>query len=487
RINSTDLRCRVVGEGGNLGFTQRARIEFALRGGKINTAAIDNSGGVDLSDHEVNLKILFAEAIAEGKLTLEQRDEYLQNVVDEVVESVLSNNRSQARSLSHGERRSLTQIDFYSPLIAFLHRNAFLNRDLEALPDDDDLKERVRQHLGLTRPELSTVMAGAKMWMKSMLLESKLVEDPSLEEDLLFYFPESIREPFRNEILGHPLAKNILALQIVNSVVDLFGMSFVFRLSQASSVKPLDVLKCCIIAERLLKGRYLGAEYSKLDTAENNELFINIKTEVGSALRKTAAWYLSYHREGKVADLVWTFSSAHAELIDGLTEILDEDERLLSEDLFKKYKKAGLSDDISRRLSLLSWIREALQILWVSRLAGSSIRSAAYVFKRMLNIVGLRKILNTRGYFQFKDKWDYELFNVCADDMWKVLTLFSARLIQTCGSDEQRLNSSLAELSGLEDFLVISQSLLDKNLSISGIAVLARKLNEACTNHSLKA
>lgn len=485
RINATDLRCRIVAEGGNLGLTQRARIEFALRGGRVNTDAVDNSAGVDLSDHEVNLKILFAEAKAAGKLKEGEREKILAGVTDEVMKFVLANNRSHARSLTLGERRSAEEIDFYSPLITFLHRNGFINRDLEALPDDDDLKARARQELGLTRPELAVIMAGSKMWLKSIILQVDFDGDEALEEYLLSYFPASVRERFKPEIINHPLARNILALQVVNTIVDLMGMSFVYRLWQGKSATPGEVLKCCIAAENLLKGRETGKELAVLDNGPHNEIFLAGRRDLNGALRRATAWYLAYHRAGKIRDLVWAFSSSHAELVKAFWEAFDESEREHAQSLLDKYMEAGLPKETAEHLSMLLWVRESLQMLWVSRLAGCSVLEAAHVFRGMMREFGIQKVLRAGSLIHVRDKWEYELFIISADEIWKALTILSARFIQSGVKDEAGLEPELARLPGFEDIQGLAIGMQEKSFSVAAMAVLARKLSEACSSFSI--
>lgn len=480
RIDADELRCRVVGEGGNLGFTQRARIEFALRGGKINTDAIDNSAGVDMSDHEVNLKILFSGAIHTGSLEREDRDTVLQSLADEVTASVLSHNRSHARSLSLAERRSAKQIDFYSPMLTFLHKQGFINREIEALPDDEDLKERKRLHVGLTRPELAVLMAGAKMWLKKLVVDGSIPEDESFRRELLSYFPLSLRERFRDEILRHPLAPNILSLQVVNEVVDLFGMSFVYRLSQAEGVSAEDVLRCCCAAQRLVKGKELAEHLLRIDDAEKSQVFLKARSELGHALRTAAAWYLHYLRDDSVVELESVFSESRAGLMEAMWEVLDTGEQARAYESLSSFTRAGLDDDVSKTLALLPWMRETLQMLWATHLAECSLSDAARVFRASLRALELHPVFEGRDYIQFKDQWEYELFNLSVNEIWKSVTLVVARLLKSGVRTDEDVASAILRLRNTEDIQQAVRSAQDKTLSVSGVAVLSRKIVEAC-------
>ena len=232
RIDAGQLRCRVVGEGGNLGFTQRGRVEFALGGGRINTDAIDNSAGVDCSDHEVNIKILLDRVAADGDLTGKQRDALLVEMTDEVAELVLSDNAAQTRALYNARAQARAMLDVHVRYLNALERSGRLNRALEFLPTDDELAERAAAGGGLVMPEFAVLLAYSKIWIYDELLASELPEDAFLSAELADYFPTAIRDRYADRLPDHPLRREIIATCVTNAMVNRAGSTFAFRLAE---------------------------------------------------------------------------------------------------------------------------------------------------------------------------------------------------------------------------------------------------------------
>ncbi len=252
RVDASSLRCRVVGEGGNLGFTQLGRIELARTGGRINTDAIDNSGGVDSSDHEVNLKILVGLAVARGDLTRKQRDVLLQEVTEDVVQHVLYTNYQQAQILSQVEGLALSRgLEAYEDLMQGLEAEGILERAIEFLPSTDEMAERSRNGVGMARPELCVLMAYAKRSIKDGVLASTLPSDPYLDGELSRYFPDRIIERFGYLVPEHPLRRELVAMIVANEVVNAQGITFVSRLATETGADPADVVRAFWIAREV--------------------------------------------------------------------------------------------------------------------------------------------------------------------------------------------------------------------------------------------
>ncbi len=228
RSRATEVGAGVIAEGGNLGLTQRARVEFALRGGRINTDAIDNSAGVDLSDHEVNLKILFQPLLEAGKLTLTRRDRLLEESKAEVIAHVLAHNERQALLLSLDEQRSRTRVSEFVDQIAELEHEGSLDRALECLPDRDAVRQR--RGAGLTRPELAVLAAYSKLELQRKLVASHWIDDPVFERYLFAYFPAGVAERYPDAIREHRLRREIIATEVANQVVDRLGSAFAQRM-----------------------------------------------------------------------------------------------------------------------------------------------------------------------------------------------------------------------------------------------------------------
>ena len=223
RVNGSELRAKVVGEGGNLGFTQRGRIEFALSGGRVNTDAIDNAGGVNCSDHEVNIKVLLDTVVAEGDMTVKQRNALLAEMTDAVAERVLRGSYAQTQSLSLARAQAPAMLDVHDRVMRDLEASGRLDRALEALPDGEVIGERRAAGLGLTQPELAVLLAYAKITLYAALLESDLPEDTALDGELDLYFPSPLPERFGDVMRRHRLRREIVATRVTNDLIDRAG------------------------------------------------------------------------------------------------------------------------------------------------------------------------------------------------------------------------------------------------------------------------
>ncbi|MEX0658571.1 MAG: NAD-glutamate dehydrogenase [Egibacteraceae bacterium] len=265
RVDASQLRAKVVGEGGNLGFTQHARVEYALAGGRINTDAIDNSAGVDTSDHEVNFKILLGGLVADGELTGKQRNALLEGMTDEVAVLVLRNTDEQNQALSRSCVHAVSMADVLRRYLRHLDEHALLDRALEFMPDDETLVERRHQGQGLVRPEFAVVLASTKMALYDQLLDSDVCEDPWLARALLSYFPRVLRERYPEEIRAHRLSREIIATQVANQVVNEAGTTFLFRLAEETGASSPDIVRAHTVASTVFGLRDLQDAVRALD------------------------------------------------------------------------------------------------------------------------------------------------------------------------------------------------------------------------------
>ena len=245
------MRARVVGEGGNLGFTQLGRIEYALAGGRINTDAIDNSAGVDCSDHEVNIKILLGIAVERGDLDMASRDELLASVADRVCELVLYDNYLQAQILSQEEAAATERLDAHEALMRELESAGVLDRAIEFLPSGEELATRRSAGKGLTRPELAVLLAYAKRSLRAHVLDSTLPDDPWLDRELRGYFPERLIEATGDLYREHRLRREIIATVVTNDVVNSLGITWVARTAAETGSEPADAVRAYWIAREV--------------------------------------------------------------------------------------------------------------------------------------------------------------------------------------------------------------------------------------------
>ncbi|MCB0353383.1 MAG: NAD-glutamate dehydrogenase [Bdellovibrionales bacterium] len=476
RVNADELRAKVIGEGGNLGFTQKARIDFARRGGHLNTDAIDNSGGVDLSDHEVNLKILFSQAIRKGHLTFDERNKILLEVVETVVDQVLQHNKNQALQLTLGVRRSRKSIEYFQTLLRELTRRGYINPALEDLPDEEELRERARKREGLVKPELAICLSAVKMWVKETLTESSLPTDPLLSSYLLRYFPEPIRNRFHTEIASHPLAYRIIATTATNVLVDSIGITFVHRMCLNYSTSPLTVIKCALAAEHLLHAEDLRRAISRFDTYTENKRYLRLIDELNGAVRDATAWFISYHHDLDLAEIVELYSKDFQDLTQNAPELLVGAEGEMFHLRRGKYEELGLDRKYANMYSAFPRIMVFLEILWAARNSKKELENVARVYSTALHALDVESVLSLEHSFEPESKWDYELLLSSYKDLRRSISLLSCKLLEDSITDPEQISQKVEES---ENFPMVRDTIREIKESFSSaaaVAVLAKHL-----------
>src|SRR5690606_10232614 len=293
RVDAPELRCKVVGEGGNLGFTQLARIEYARLGGRNDTDAIHNSAGVDTSDHEVNIKVCLAPLVRSGRLSLEERDALLAAMTDDVARLVLRDNDMQSQAISLALRAAAEDEELFGSLLDYLVESAGLDRAVEVLPTARQLAERRAEGVSFTRPELAVMLAYVKMGLYRRLLETELPDDPYLAHYLRDYFPPVMRERYQEAIDAHQLRREITATQITNAVVDLLGIEFVHRAVRQTGATPVEVVRAALVAMELLGTQAFADELQERDEDLHPEAAYAALRAMAQAVEGVVAWLLT--------------------------------------------------------------------------------------------------------------------------------------------------------------------------------------------------
>ena len=379
RINADELRCRVVGEGGNLGLTQRGRIQFALRGGHINTDAIDNAAGVDCSDHEVNIKILLDRIVRDGDLTVKQRNALLAEMTDDVAGRVLEHNDAQTRALYTAVTQAGPMRDVHLRYLDALERSGRLDRALELLPTAEQLLERGDSG-GLTMPELAVLLAYTKIELFTQLLASDVPEDPFLGHELEQYFPDLLRDRFAAQIADHPLRREIVATCVTNSVIDHAGTSFVFRLAEETGRSAPEIARAHTAAREIFALPTLWTQIRALDgtvpTTVQDRLFLEVRRVVERATR----WLLHHRREPlDIAATAAFFSPGVPELSERLPELLTDAAAAALANEVGRYTDAGVPEPLARRIAALPALLSVLDISEVTRSSGHVLADVAAV------------------------------------------------------------------------------------------------------------
>jgi glutamate dehydrogenase len=382
RVAATELRCKIVVEGGNLGFTQRARIEYALGGGRINNDAIDNSAGVDMSDHEVNLKILLAPIVARGELSSGERNRRLAAAAEEVAASVLHDNRAQVLSLSLEQLRSRVHLSAYRDQLTAIEQAGIVRRHEALLPTHEELRDRRARFPGLTRPELAMLSAYTKIDLTARLLQSSLVDDAYLVDHALRpYFPPSIVRTFAGEIPQHGLRREIVASRVVNEMVDLMGSVFIFDLERDHGIEAQDALRAWLIAAGVLQLGRRGGEL-KINAAE-----LTAEAESGAflglerAARRACTWAIAHADPTEPLDaIVGRFEPALRQLAGEFEAFLAGGERERFEHSYRELRAAVHHEQLAHELARLAFADHLLNVLSLAFARGSDPSAVARVY-----------------------------------------------------------------------------------------------------------
>jgi glutamate dehydrogenase len=370
RIDGREIAARVVGEGANLGVTQRGRIEYALKGGRINSDAIDNSAGVDTSDHEVNLKILLNAVEAAGGFDRAGRDKQLAALTDEVAALVLRDNYLQGEALSLAERQGVDVLDQQIRLMRGLERNGKLSRSIEFLPDDETLAARATSRVGLTRPELAVLLSYAKMTLDAELLPSALPDDPELVGDLLRYFPTPLVERYRPAIEQHRLRREIIATFVANSLVNRAGITFASEMKEKSGRGAGDVAHAYAITRDAFRLRPLWHDIEALDNKVPAALQYDLMLDIARLVGRVTLWLL---RSGLPLDLrarVAQFGAGIATLESGLAGILPAAEAATLAGRIAEIVARGIPNALASRIAGLEFLVSATDIVRLAEESG---------------------------------------------------------------------------------------------------------------------
>ena len=476
RVNSDELRCRVVGEGGNLGFTQRARIEFALRGGRINTDALDNSGGVDLSDHEVNLKILFGHAVRSGIMDEGRRDHLLEEVTDPVARLVLADNERQSLAISLDELRAKAGLDDFRDVMSSLEKTGALDRAAENLPTWEVLWARLEERgESLARPELCVLLAYAKLDLMDRLLESDLPDDPAAYDYLRTYFPAAALEAAGEESLDHHrLRRRIIACQLTNDLVDLMGATFVNRVSRDTGRTPSEVAGAWLIAARLADHDALVRRVSGAGDGLSSRVVYRWLLGLARVLERTTRWLLlNVEVDQDTATIIERHQDGLGRLRADFAEFVAGDDRVVFERRINEIERYGAEPDLAKNLITLRFLDQLLEILRVAQEAGAKplvAGRAYYQISELFHVPWLRQAVfgSTAG-----DRWEQQAAQALAEDLSRAHYSLTRRVLESSGETEG-IDTNTSEFARFRDLM--EEIRAEDTVSISALAVAVRKI-----------
>ena len=422
RVNGSELRCRLIGEGGNLGLTQRGRVEFALNGGLIYTDAIDNSAGVDCSDHEVNIKILLGAVMAEGAITIERRNELLIEMTDEVAGLVLDDNRAQTLTLAIARRQALPMVNVHARYLHVLESEGWLNRSLEFLPTDKQIAERQASGMGLTTPEFAVVLAYTKSVNMTEMVRTELPDDPYLEPDLLRYFPKVLQQRFQPEILRHRLRREIIATQIANQMANLSGISFDNRMSEDTGAGVVDVMRAWVAARDVFNFPTMWQQIETLPTHVKLDTQLDMFLEARRMVERGALWVLR-HRRPPI-----DIGAVVAEFQPGIRELsttLDAHLRGRIRDQMFANEAARLAGGVPERLAQQSvlWplMHTAFDVIDLARRQHLTVRETVASYWEMFDTLDLGWLWDAVGALPRNDRWQTQARSALRDDLMGAL------------------------------------------------------------------
>ncbi|MCO4890284.1 NAD-glutamate dehydrogenase [Cupriavidus sp. WGtm5] len=481
RVNGNELRCKVVGEGGNLGFTQLGRIEFARKGGRINTDAIDNSAGVDCSDHEVNIKILLGLVVADGEMTEKQRNKLLAEMTDEVGLLVLQDNYYQTQALSVAGRSSGALLDGEARLVRWLERAGRLNRALEFLPSDEDIAERKLAGEGLTSPERAVLLAYSKMWLYDELLGSDVPEDALVAGLLADYFPVPLRQRYGEAMQRHPLRREILSTHLTNMLVNRIGATFVHRIMEETDARPADIVRACLIARDVFGLTALWQEIDALDNRVADAEQARMFGSVALLLERACLWFIRYLRSGSSAteDLA-RFAQAAQWLGPRLPQLLPQADAAALAEHTGALIEAGVGETLAARVAGSEISAAALDIAEVATACERSLDLVAGVYFALDSHLSFSWLRERALALPSDTHWDLLARTTTLEDLGRLKRALTVSVLSQAGdqaSPEAMIDAWRASRHGaLERF---TRMLADQRASgAAGLSMLSVAVRE---------
>jgi glutamate dehydrogenase len=480
RATAAELRCRVIGEGGNLGMTQRARIEAALRGIRLNNDAIDNSAGVNTSDVEVNLKIALSVPLREGRLTRGDRDIMLAGMTEEVARLVLRNNYQQTLALSLLERRGLEDLGFQQRLMQVLEQRQLLDRKVEFLPSDAEIAERRRHAQPLTRPELAVLSAHAKLALHEDLLNSDVPDDPYLARELTRYFPQSIWRHFPDAFEHHRLRRDIIATQLANSMINRAGAAAVVRLADQTGASVDRIARAFAAVRDSYRLTALNTSIEGLDNKVSGDVQLELYTASQDLLLDRIVWFLrNVDMRQSLAGMVDHYRAKIAAISGGLGGYLTPDAKRRRAAAIQRMTSEGVPETIASQIANLPLLRSATDIVLISDRAGQPVGQIAATYYAAEAHFQIDRIVAAARDIKLADYFDRLAFDRGFDATGDALRRLVLQMTAEGGSGADAVAAFVARKGGdVERVREAIRSMVTSGLSLSKLTVAASMLGD---------
>lgn len=456
RINGNELGAKIIGEGGNLGATQLGRIEFAAKGGRVNTDFIDNVGGVACSDNEVNIKILLNGLVAEGDLTRKQRDELLYSMTDEVSELVLKDCYRQTHTISITQSKGTSTLKEKIRFIHALEKDGKLNRAIEFIPSDEELAERAAAGKDLTRPELSVLVSYAKMVLKESLVSDEITENPYYRQLLVKSFPRPLREKFNDAMNNHPLRKEIIATKLANNIVNDMGLNFMVRMHEETGASEAEIAMCYSIASEIFEMRDTWSSISALDNKIPAAVQTEMLYQLRRTVRRTTRWFLRHRNKAQTIEQgIEYFAPTFKDLSENLnTYIVEkENDRIVQE--ANKLIESGVPEAIAKRIVALSSLFSVMDLAEIANSSGRGISMVSNTYFKLGARMGLHWFLDQITHQPVANHWQALARSSYREELdWQQRTLAEV-VLNSFEADEKDVDSQIDEWMDNQELLLL--------------------------------
>ncbi|MEI9991057.1 MAG: NAD-glutamate dehydrogenase [Rhizomicrobium sp.] len=443
RVNGGEVRAKVIGEGANLGVTQPGRIEYARAGGRINTDAIDNSAGVDTSDHEVNLKILLGGPQRRGELTPEARDALLGAMTDDVAAHVLKDNYDQTLALSVAQGRAVRDLDAHGRYMRDLERRGRLDRAVEFLPTDSELQKLENETKGLTRPELAVLLAYAKLDLDAEIVASDLPDDPAFAAVLAGYFPPAAVKRFPDALQQHRLRREIVSTSLANRLVNLAGPVFVARMTEMSGAPGAHVARAFVVAEGAFGLAALKARIDALDGKADAAVQTGMYTDIAEILRRLGLWFITnVPANADLASTVALYRAGVESLRGTFNTLVSPYEASDTEGQIKRLTDAGVPLDVAEDVAVLPLMSGAPEIAQLARNRALSLDLVAGAYFAMGAAVGIGRLRGLAARISATEHWDRLAIRRIVDDLFAGQRALTAEALEGAPAQGTRTDGS---------------------------------------------
>ncbi|MFT2090840.1 NAD-glutamate dehydrogenase [Paraglaciecola sp. 2405UD69-4] len=455
RVNGNELKAKIIGEGGNLGATQLGRIEFAENGGRVNTDFIDNVGGVDCSDNEVNIKILLNTLVSAGDLTIKQRNNLLYEMTDEVGDLVIQDCYRQTESISISKLGGVGQLREQLRFIHGLEREGYLNRELEFIPTDDEISDRLAKSSGLTRPELSVLIAYGKMVMKEQFNVPTITDNPYHGKLLIEAFPVKLQQQFSSQMQQHPLRSEIIATKLTNNIINDLGMNYVFRIKEETGAGVDEIANAYAVVKGIYRMETLWKEVEALDNCIPSKVQLGMLDSMRRTMRRASRWYLRHGNKSiGIQEAIDSYQTTYDDLYANLENYLVETEYTELQAACAELEKSGVPKETAYKVAALSNMFPCMDIAQIAHAENKDIQLVSNLYYKLGSKLELHWFLEQIDKQAVSNHWQALARASYREELdWQQRSLTSVLLSGSKGKNAEVI---------LKNWMDNNQSLLDR-------------------------